>query len=130
MFDYDSPKEQRPTDYTGLKIAAILSPVFFFFAFWGKEDIGLTVCIVMAMMMFAIKLRWELRRHVWFWVTIIAILALHVPLLTSIHWPSNSAPTILYSLPIGFVDFFLITGGIGLAEKFFSKDSSSDEKDE
>ena len=29
MSDYDPLKEKQPTDYTGLKIVAILAPVFF-----------------------------------------------------------------------------------------------------
>lgn len=29
MFDYESPKPKEPVDYTGLKIVAILAPVFF-----------------------------------------------------------------------------------------------------
>lgn len=80
MFDYDSPKEKEPTDYTGLKIGAMLVPVFLLFIFLGNADMGLTVCIVLGMIMLAIKLRWNLRKHVWFWATIVFVLALHVPL--------------------------------------------------
>src|SRR5487761_577288 len=87
MSDYDSPKEKKPTDYTGLIIGAILIPVFLLFAFLGKKDMGLTVCIVLAVTIIAIKLRWNLRKHVWFWLTIAFILMLHIPLFVIVRWP-------------------------------------------
>jgi len=125
MFDYDPSKEKEPTDYTGLKTAAILAPVFMLFIYLGKADMGLTVFIVLAMIMFAVKTRWNLKKHVWFWATIVFILALHVPLVFIVRWPHGNVPTIFYAMPIGIADFFIILGAVGLAEKLFSKDSSS-----
>ena len=132
MFDYEQPppEEKEPTDYTGLKIGAVLVPVIILFAYLGNADMGLTVFIVLGMTIFAIKLRWRLRKHVWFWPIIVFILALHVPLFSIIRWPQGNTPTLAYTLPIGIVDFLLIMGAIGLAEKFFSKGSSSDDEEE
>jgi hypothetical protein len=125
MFDYEPPKEEQPTDYTGLKIAAIVAPVFLLFIYLGKPEMGLTAFIVLGMVMFAIKLRWKLRKHVWFWATIVLVLALHVPLLFAVRWPDTKVPTIAFSMPLGIADFLIILGAIGLAEKVLSKDSSS-----
>jgi len=125
MFDYDPPKPKEPTDYTGLKFVAILAPVFLLFIYLGKADMGLTALIVLGMVMFAVKIRWNLRKHVWFWATIVFILALHVPLVFIVRWPQGNVPIIFYSMPLGIADFFLILGAVGLAEKFFLKDSSS-----
>jgi hypothetical protein len=126
MFDYvDPPEEKEPTDYTGLIFAAVLSPVLLLFIYLGKADLGLTVFIVLGVNLFAIKLQWNLRKHVWFWATILLILALHVPLLFIVRWPHNNIPTIVYSMPIGIADFLVISGAIRLAEKLFSGDSSS-----
>ena len=67
MFSYDdSTEETKPADYTGLKILAIVLPVFLVFIFLGDADMSLTVTIVLGLIIFAIKLRWNLRRHVWF----------------------------------------------------------------
>jgi len=125
MFDYDPPKAKEPVDYTGLKIVAILAPVFLLFVFLGNADMGLTVCIVLGMIMLAIKIRWNLRKHVWFWATIVFILALHVPLFFVVRWSHGNLPTIFYTMPIGIADFLIISGALWLAEKFLSKDSSS-----
>jgi hypothetical protein len=125
VFDDDRPKEKQPTDYTGPVIVAMLLPVFVLFVYLGNADLGLTAMIVLGMIMCAVKIRWNLRKYVWFWATIILILALHVPLFFIIRWPQGKVPTIAYTLPLGFADFFIMLGALGLAEKLFSKDSSS-----
>ncbi len=119
MFDYNPPEVKEPVDYTGLKIVGLLAPVFFIFAFLGDADLGLTTCIVLAMIMLAIKIRWRLRKYVWFWLIIVFILALHLPLILWIRWPQGHGPTLLYTMPIGIVDFLVVMGALGLAEKFF-----------
>jgi len=129
--DEQSPPEQQVRlDWTGLKITALVAPVFFLFVYLGKAEIGITLSLVLAMAMVAIKLRWELRGYAWFWVTIGLIVALHIPFLSIIHWPHHSSiPTIAFALPLGIADFLLISGALSLAEKLFSKGHSSDEED-
>ncbi len=86
---------------------------------------GLAVVIVLAAMMVAIKIRWNLRKHVWFWAIIAVILALHVPLVFVVRWPQGNVPTLFYTFPFALIDFLIISEGLRLAEKFFSKHSSS-----
>jgi len=124
-FDYDPPEENATVDYTGLKIGGLLAPVFFLFVYLGNADMGLAASIVLGMIMFAIKIRWDLRKHVWFWATIVFILALHVPLVLMVRWPQGKTPTIVYTMPIGLADFVIILTAVGLAEELFSKGSSS-----
>ena len=129
MIDYDPPKPKEPADYTGLKIVAILAPVFFLITFLANADTGLTACIILGMIMLAIKIRWNLRKHLWFWVVIVFVLALHVPLVFMVQWPQGKVPTLFYTMPIGIADFLIILAAVGLAEKFFSKDSSSNDEE-
>jgi hypothetical protein len=122
MFDYYPPEEPPdPVDYTGLKIGGILAPVFFLITFLSNADMALTVCIVLGLVMFAIKLRWNLRKHVWFWATIAFVMALHVPLFFIAHWSQGNVPTIAYTLPFGIADFLIMLGAIGLAERLFQR---------
>ena len=118
------------TDYTGLKIGAILLPMLLLFAYFGKEDVGLAVVIVLGVMAVAIKIRWNLRKHIWFWAIIAVILAVHVPLVFMVRWPQGNAPTLFYTLPFGLVDFLIISGALRLAEKFFLKGSSPTDEEE
>ena len=126
VFDYEDTKDKRRADWTGLLITAIVSPVFFVFVYLGRPKMGFTAVIVLGLSIFAVKLRWRLRRYVWFWVTIIVVLALHVPLLFFIRWPETRVPTLAYSLPFGILDFVLTTVALNLAEKLFSKSSFKD----
>jgi len=128
MFDYEQPpsEDREPTDYTGLIFAAILAPVFLVFIYLHKADMGLTVFIILGMVLFAIKIRWNLRKHFWFWAAIALVLLLHIPLFFVVRWPQNNIPTIAYSMPLGVIDFLLIVGAIGIAEKIFSRDSLPD----
>jgi len=124
MFDYETPQKKSSADWSGTIIGVMLLPVFFVFVYLGKAEMGFNAMLVLGLAMIAVKLRWRLRKHVWFWATIALILLLHIPLLFIVGWPQSNVPTIAYSLPIGIVDFLLITGALSLAEKVFSKDSS------
>lgn len=127
MFEQlEKPEKQKP-DFTGTKIGAALLPVFVLFVYLGKAEMGFTVTLVLGMVMIAIYVRWKLRKHVWFWVAIASILFLHIPLFFAVRWPETNVPMIVYAMPIGIADFLLINGAISLAEKLFSKDSSSEE---
>src|ERR1700733_11360657 len=99
MFDYETPKEKSPADWSGTIIAAMLAPLFFFFIYLGKAEMGFRVCLLLGMAILAVKLRWKLRKYVWFWATIILIVLLHIPLIFLVHWPQSNVPTIAYSLP-------------------------------
>ena len=127
MSDYETPKEKEPVDYTGVKIGLVLLPVFFLITFLYNADAGLAAYIVVGVMVCAIKIRWYLRKHIWFWAIIAVILALHVPLVFMAQWPKN-APTIFYAMPIGIADFLTISGALKLAESFMSKASSSNDE--
>jgi hypothetical protein len=130
MFDSEAPKEKSSTDWSGTIIGVVLLPVLFLFIFLGKAELGFTACIVLAMSMIAVRLRWKLRRYAWFWGTIAFILLLHIPFLFLVHWPQSNVPTIVYSLPLGIVDFLLISGALRIAERLFSSSSTLDEGDQ
>jgi hypothetical protein len=125
MFDYESPKAKEPVDYTGLKIGLMCLPVFLLVTLLSNADAGLAASIVSVAILFAIKIRWHLRKHIWFWAIIAVILALHVPLVFMVRRPQGNVPTLFYTMPLGIADFLIISGALKLAENLFSKDSSS-----
>ncbi len=111
--------EDDLSKFDGLKIGAVLIPVFLLFVFFGNADMGLAVVIVLGVILLAIKLHWKLRKHVWFWAIIVIVLALHVPIFRTVRWPQGSAPTLAYTMPFGTLDFLLISAALWLAEKLF-----------
>lgn len=124
MFDYDAPKEKSATDWSGTIIALMLAPVFFVFIFFGKAELGFTTCIVLGVFIVTVRFRWGLRRHAWFWATVILMLALNVPLLFIVRWPQSSLPAVVYAFPLAVVDLLVVMSALSLAERVFSKDSS------
>jgi hypothetical protein len=130
MFERDPREAKALTDYTGLKIGAILLPILLLFIYLGKADMGLTVFIVLGVSLVAIKIRWNLRKHLRFWLIIVFIFALHVPLFFIVRWPQGKVPGLFYGLPFGLIDFLIISEGLRIAEKLFAKSSSSTDENE
>lgn len=128
MLDYedDPPKEIQPPDFTGFKIGVALIPVFFLVYYFSNVDVAFSVDVILGAALFAINMRWNLRRHVWFWATISIVLALQAPLVLLVRWPQSHAPARVLALPVALVEFGIIWGSIGLAGRFFSKSSSTD----
>jgi hypothetical protein len=112
--------EKKRADYNGLIIAAILIPVYLLFIYLGKEELGWTVFVVLGAIMLAVRVRWDLRRHAWFWGTIVLVLVLHVPLLFVVRWPPAMFHWVVM-LPIAVADCLMTIGIVGLVEKFGAK---------
>lgn len=118
--------DKRPTDYTGVIIAAILAPVYLVFYLVNKEEMGRSVFIILGMTMLAIRVRWDLRNRFWFWVVIVLVLAAHIPLLFFVHWPEGYHGWLpaIGTLPIGLADVLIILGLVYFVEKFIVKSPS------
>jgi hypothetical protein len=115
--------QKKPTDYTGVIIVALLLPVYLVFYFVGREELGRSVSVVLGMVMLAIKVRWDLRKRVWFWAIIVFVLLLHVPLLFVFRWPQGFHGWLpaIGTLPIGLADLLIILGAVQFVEKFMVK---------
>jgi hypothetical protein len=115
--------QKKPTDYTGVIIVALLLPVYLVFYFVGREELGRSVSVVLGMVMLAIKVRWDLRKRVWFWAIIVFVLLLHVPLLFVFRWPQGFHGWLpaIGTLPIGLADLLIILGAVQFVEKFIVK---------
>lgn len=126
--EIEQQPKKKPTDYTGVIIAAIVAPVYLIFYLLGEEETGRSAFIVLGMTMLAIRVRWDLRKRFWFWAVIVLVLALHVPLLFVFRWPQGYhgwLPAIAY-LPIGIADVLIILGAVHLVEKFIVKSPPPD----
>jgi len=113
-------REKKPTDYTGLIIAAILVPVLLLFIYFGNEDSGMTVVIALGAVMLAVRIRWDLRRQLWFWETIGLVLVLHIPFFLFVRIPPAWFHAVAL-LPIVIPDCLLTLGVIRVVEKFHER---------
>ena len=119
----------KSTDYTGVIIAAILAPVYLVFYLVGNEKMGRSVFVVLGMTMLAIRIRWDLRNRLWFWLVIVFVLALHIPLLFFVRWPEGYHGWLpaIGTLPIGLADVLIILGVVYFVEKFIVKSPPAEE---
>jgi hypothetical protein len=68
------------------------------------------------MLVFAIVVKWKLRRHVWFWITMATILAIHGLLILSVAWTTKWIPAIVI-IPIAVADLYAILAIVSVVEK-------------
>lgn len=117
--------EDKPTSYVGLIIFAIALAVFVFFGHIGKENLGYNVGFCLATVVIVVMICWDLRFKVWFWAIIIALLALHIPLMVSVQWPQGWVSWVVL-FPIGLIDVLIYLGVIKLTEKMIGRNQTSD----
>jgi hypothetical protein len=125
----EEPEEQGAGKYIGHIIFLITLPVLLYFTHIGNTELGLKVGICLGMNIFAVVVRWDLRRHWWFWAVIVLVLALNVPLVLNIPWPERRVPP-LALLPIGLADMLLAIGAVRFVEKYIVKAPPANEGDD
>lgn len=119
--------ERRSPDLSGLLIALAAAPLYWIFKSLGYEDIGRTAGLSLGVVLLAVRLRWNLRKQYWFWVVVVLMALLHLPLILAVNWPEYVIPGIAL-LPIAALDLFVILGVIRLAERLLNRITSSDDK--
>ena len=88
---------------------------------FADEARGAAAAYSALMIAVAVRYFWDLRNRIWFWLTILFIALLHVPVILFVRWPFNQHYTYVQMLPIAFLDFALMYGVIRLAERMFEK---------
>jgi hypothetical protein len=78
-----------------------------------------------AMVIIAIAMRWKLKRHVWFWITMIVLAALHVPLILFVPWTTRWVPAFVI-IPIGMADLYLMLWVLSVVGKFMGGPEASE----
>jgi hypothetical protein len=75
-------------------------PIIWLFDHFGKLNLFLPVFNWVAVLGFMLVVKWNLRRHAWFWITWTVIAAVHVPLILFVPWTTKWVP----ALAIGGID--------------------------
>ncbi|MGP0072149.1 MAG: hypothetical protein ACLPWF_09465 [Bryobacteraceae bacterium] len=100
----------------------LIGLLFFHF---GKLALARPTIFSIIMIVIAIALKWELRRHVWFWITMTVIVALHVPLILFVPWSTKWVPAIVI-IPIGIADLYVMLGVLSVVGKFVERPRTSE----
>ena len=98
-----------------LIIACIL--LAWLFDHFGRLNLALPVLDGLALLVFIIAVKWKLRRCVWFWITITAIVAVHVLGILYVPWTTKWLPAAAIAgiLSIDMCAVFVI---LAVVEKF------------
>jgi hypothetical protein len=92
-------------------------PVLILFDHLGKFNLARPTLTSVVVVVIAIALRWKLKGHVWFWITMIVFVALHVPLVLLIPWTTRWVPAFVI-IPIGMADLYIMLLVLSVVGKF------------
>lgn len=127
MFEQlEEPQEKTETDYSGAIIGAAMLPVVLVFDHFGRFDMGLNVALCLLTNILAIRFRWNLRKHFWFWGVMVLVLAIELALVVRIQWPQHWVPGVSL-LPIGVAGVLIAFGAIRLVENIAKADYAGSE---
>jgi hypothetical protein len=98
-----------------LAIAAVASPLIPLFDYLGRPELERPAAFAFGLMLLVVKICRDVRGRPWFWVTIIVIAALHVPLLMLTAQRLTKAP-FSFMLLLGIVDGAVIFAVIRFIE--------------
>jgi ABC-type branched-subunit amino acid transport system permease subunit len=98
-------------------------PIVIAFGYFGELQRGETAWVCIGIFLTAIRFRWELRKHKWFWLLIATVAILDVPLIFYFPWPKGKYPGYAL-LPLGMLDYFFLYGCINLAERIANAGSA------
>ena len=114
-------KQANPKDFLWyVAMAIIVSPLIPLFDHLGRPELERPVPMALGMILITIKVCRDIRGRWWFWVTMAAVAALHVPLILYIPWTTKWVPAVAI-LPICIADLLVILGIVSLAERLFGK---------
>ena len=94
------------------------------FDHFGKLTLARPAMTSAAMVVIAIAMRWKLRGHGWFWLTMIVLAALHVPLVLLVPWTTRWIPAFVI-IPIGMADLYLMLWVLSVVGKFMGQPEAS-----
>jgi hypothetical protein len=91
----------------------------------GRFDLALPTLVSIGMLGVAMAIKWNLRRRLWFWITMTVIVALHVALILSVPWTTKWVPAIVI-IPFGIADLYVMLWILSVVGKFLARPKTSE----
>lgn len=94
--------------------------------FLGDPEKALAAYVCIGIIAFAVRYFWDLRKHVWFWLTIASISFFHAVVIGILEWPERYLYYFqhwnhMQALPFALLDFAVIYGIIRLVESLLEE---------
>jgi hypothetical protein len=113
-------RDRKWTLWYTLALVLSVFPLLPLFTYLGRRASGPPAVFCVGMIVVAVWWRWDLSTRAWFWGIILAIVAIHIPLIWFFPWGTSWVPALI-RLPFCLVDFYLVTAIISLGEKCFGR---------
>lgn len=102
--DEDGGKSpDSPTKAWWIGAGICLFPVYLLFSAFGAPGKGTAAICFGGAMIAVVRLRWNLRIRLWFWILVSILALMHIALILFIPWPNRNY-TLPIVLPLGVVD--------------------------
>lgn len=118
----ESLREEVSTKYFGIITIAIALPIALIVYNFSDANRAVSTFFFIGVIVFAALMKWELKNKVWFWMTLLILTMLQVPLIQKVRWPAHSVHGIIL-LPIFVADLLIVLGIIRLAGSLIDKGS-------
>ncbi|HEX5438986.1 MAG TPA: hypothetical protein VFW98_17675 [Gemmatimonadaceae bacterium] len=94
--------------WRGLLIVAVMDlPVFWLFDHFGRSNMMVPTGACIAVLGVVIAIKWKLRRHVWFWMVLAILAALHAVLLWYVPWPAARGAALAWT-GVAYIDLWVL----------------------
>ena len=90
--DLKVAKKIRVPWWALLSLMIVSLPIYWVFDHFQRLEIARPILMGVAALALLIAVKWTLRRRPWFWLTMAAIAALHVPLILLVPWTTRWVP--------------------------------------
>ncbi|MGA9885192.1 MAG: hypothetical protein WBQ34_15870 [Candidatus Acidiferrales bacterium] len=101
-------------------IAIILLPLL---DHLGRIELFFPILGTVAVIVGVVSLSWELRRRPWYWVTMILVVALHVPVILYVPWRAGWIPAPV-TIAVCMVDLLIVVRVLKLIGRFVDRTKS------
>jgi hypothetical protein len=109
-------RSDKLTKGSALIVALCSSSLFLIFVCFGEPARGRAAWVAAGTISGAMMVFWDLRKFISFWVTAVALILLHIPVVFLIPWTNRNYPGVVI-LPIALADFGILYGCFKLVEK-------------
>ena len=109
-------------------LALIVGGLFTSFLFdrFGRFDLASPTLFSALVIGIAVTIKWKLRRHPWFWITVTTVVALHILLILLVPWTTRWIPALVVT-PFCIVDLIVVLAIFKCVERLVGRISGSDE---
>jgi hypothetical protein len=111
---------QLKTFLFALVAVAVAAPIVPILHYLGRPDLERPSFYAAATLAVAVEVCRDLSRRLWFWVSMVVIAAVHVPLILLLPWQSGWIPSPLIFMCV-VADFVIILAFISFIEKLMNR---------